>query len=152
DRIPRLSGPLCPKCGEPQPDARLCSACLAHPPKYQCVRSFAAFQGPIREGLLRLKYKRDIGLGEALSKHLIELYNQLSWDIDIVAPVPIGTNRLKERGYNQASMLGRPLAYAINKPYRAVLRKERDTRSQVGLSAHERKENVEGAFTALPDQ
>ena len=53
------------------------------------------FNGPIREALRRLKYKRDIGLGEALSKHLIELYNQVKWEIDIVTPVPLSAQPLE---------------------------------------------------------
>lgn len=152
DNLSRINGPICPRCGEPQPEGQLCPTCQANPPSYESLRSFAYFKGPIREALHHLKYKRDIGLGEALSKHLSELYNQLKWDIDIVTSVPLSAHRMKERGYNQASMLGRPLAYAIGKPYRAVLGKNRDTRSQVGLSAVDRKENVAGAFTAYPDQ
>jgi len=152
DNLSRVTGPICPCCGEPQPEAQLCLDCQENPPAYESLRSYAYFKGPIREALHRLKYKRDIGLGESLSKHLSELYNQIRWDIDIVTPVPLGAQRMKERGYNQASMLGRPLAYAIGKPYRAVLGKNRDTRSQVGLSAVERKENVAGAFTACSDK
>jgi len=152
DNISRVTGPLCPRCGDPQPGGGLCQTCLEQPPAYEALRSFAYFTGPIREALHHLKYKRDIGLGEALSKHLTELYNEVKWDVNIVTPVPLSKQRMKERGYNQASMLGRPLAYAIGKPYRSVLDKQRDTRSQVGLSAVERKENVAGAFIASPDQ
>lgn len=152
EQLPRVTGPLCPLCGDPNPGGQICYTCKTLPPEYRALRSFAMFNGPIRAALRRLKYKRDIGLGEALSKHLIELYNQVKWEIDIVTPVPLGAQRLRERGYNQASMLGRPLAYAIKKPFRAVLRKDRDTRSQVGLSASERKENVQDAFTADSSQ
>jgi ComF family protein len=96
-----------------------------------------------------LKYQRDIGLAEALSKHLIELYNDLKWEIDLVTPVPLGSKRARERGYNQSGLLARPLAYAIHKPYQPkLLLRTRETRSQVGLSAKERQQNVEGAFTA----
>ncbi len=152
NNLPRISGSICTRCGEPQPDGQLCHACWVNPPAYEALRSFALFAGPIREALHQLKYKRDIGLGEALSKHLIELYNQVKWEIDIVTSVPLSAQRMKERGYNQASMLGRPLAYAIGKPYLAVLGKNRDTRSQVGLSAVERRENVADAFTACSGQ
>ena len=152
EKISRLAAPFCPRCGEPQTHDLICRKCLTHPPAYDALRSFAIFCGPIQEALHRLKYKRDIGLGEILSKHLIELYNQFDWSIDIVSPVPLSAHRIKERGYNQASMLARPLAYAIGKPYQVVLRKNRDTRSQVGLSARERQQNVAGAFTSVPDQ
>jgi ComF family protein len=97
-----------------------------------------------------MKYKDDIGLGEALSKHLIDLYNDLKWEVDLVAAVPLSRSRLKERGYNQAGLLARPLAYAIQKPYcTGILSRKRETRSQVGLDAHQRQANVKDAFEAV---
>jgi len=116
---------------------------------YQTLRSYGLFDGPLREALHRLKYQRDIGIGEALSKHIIELYNDQKWEIDIIVPVPLSRKRARERGYNQAGLLARPLAYAIQKPFQPeALHRSRDTRSQVGLRAKERRENVDGSFIA----
>jgi ComF family protein len=99
--------------------------------------------------LHQLKYERDIGLSEALSKHLIELYNEFKWEVDLIVPIPLGARRARERGFNQAGLLARPLAYAIQKAHRPVaLKRTRETRSQVGLSAVERRKNVESGFTA----
>ena len=78
-------------------------------------------------------------MGEALSKHLIELYNGLQWDVDQVVPVPLGHTRWKERGYNQAGLLARPLAQAFGIPYHpAALQRTRETLSQARLGAQER--------------
>ncbi len=156
-QVIRITGPVCTRCGDPldgQADVPLlCPNCQDHPPEYQAVRSFAAFGGPLREAMHRLKYQRDIGIGEALSKHLIELYNELKWGIDLVTPVPLSAKRARERGYNQSGLLARPLAYAVQKPYQpSILMRSRDTRSQVGLGANERRQNVEGAFTASTAQ
>lgn len=152
-QIERIHGPHCPCCGEPQTDDVLCQECSAHPPAFKALRSYAAFQGPIREALHRLKYQRDIALAEALSKHLIELYNDLKWNIDLVVPVPLSALRMKERGYNQSSLLGRPLAYAIERPFRpGVILRVKETRSQVGLSAAERRSNVNGGFAATRER
>lgn len=156
-QIQRISEPICLYCGDPletkpmkvPPSEQLCDDCQKHLPMYQALRSYGIFAGPLREALHRLKYQRDIGMGEALSKHLIELYNELKWDIDLVAPVPLSQKRVRERGYNQSALLARPLAYAIQKPYQpGVLHRSRETRSQVGLTAKERHENVKNAFTA----
>jgi ComF family protein len=107
------------------------------------------FQGPLRKALHRLKYERDIGLGDPLSNHLIEYYNELKWDIDFVTVVPLSKERLRERGYNQAALLARPFAYAIHKPYLPkLLYRKRNTRTQVGLNASERRQNVNNAFGA----
>ena len=144
-----LSENICSTCGEPVEHARICQRCQQKNPAYSALRSYAEFGGPLREALHHLKYKHDIGLGEALSEMLIELYARLAWRIDLIVPVPLSQGRLKERGYNQAALLARPLALAINARYASsALARTRNTPSQVGLSVEERQENVSGAFTA----
>ena len=70
---------------------------------------------------------------------------------DIFIPVPLGKNRLKERGYNQVALVARPLAYEIGVEYNPrALWKARETRSQVGLSISKRRENVRNAYQADP--
>lgn len=149
NKVLRISSPICPRCGEAQPDDETCQNCRQHPPEYEALRSFGVFDGPLRDALHRMKYQRDIGLGEPLSKHLIGLYNDLKWEIDMIVPVPLGTERLKERGYNQSGLLARPLAFSARKAFLpGILNRTRDTRTQVGLSAKERRENVDGAFSS----
>jgi len=66
--------------------------------------------------------------------------------------VPLSKQRLKERGYNQAAMLAKPLALGLGVPFQPkALQRRRNTRSQVGLSRKERRRNVAGAFWASPD-
>jgi competence protein ComFC len=90
-------------------------------------------------------------MGEALSKPLINLACQLNWDLDMVVPVPLGAARQKERGYNQASLLARPLAMQLNLNYRSkALLRVRETQSQIELNREQRKLNVAGAFRADP--
>jgi ComF family protein len=58
---------------------------------------------------------------------------------------------MKERGYNQVGLLAMPLAVIQGWHYSPqVLTRVRETRSQVGLSPIERKENISGAFRADP--
>jgi ComF family protein len=98
----------------------------------------------------RLKYSRDIALGEALARSLAQFLQQLEWEIDLVTPVPVGVARRAERGYNQATLLAFPLALAGGIPFRSrALLKVRETRSQVGLSSVQRRENVSKAFHAI---
>jgi ComF family protein len=98
-----------------------------------------------------LKYNRDIALGEALARHLIELLVDLKWEIDLVIPVPVSRKRQVERGYNQAAILARPVALYFGWQYQPrVLKKIRETSTQVGLSVVERRKNVAQAFQADP--
>jgi ComF family protein len=86
-----------------------------------------------------------------MGRRLIACITQLGWGIDIVVPVPLGIARLAERGYNQASLLAWPVALWLGISLCAKgLSRVRETRSQVDLSAAERKENVAGAFQARP--
>jgi ComF family protein len=97
----------------------------------------------------RLKYSRDIALGEVLARPLMQLLHQQDWRIDLVTSVPLGVARRAERGYNQATLLAFPLALAGGIPFRSqALLKVRETRSQVGLTPAQRRENVSAAFQA----
>lgn len=126
--------------------------CRKHPPGYTAMRSWAAFSGPLRQAVHRLKYRGDIALGEKLSRALIEMVHSLDWKIDLVMPVPSDLARQTRRGYNQAAFLARPLALACNLPYHSrALVKTRSTPSQVGLTISERRVNVADAFYADPD-
>lgn len=127
----------------------LCSRCRAVRPEFDALRSWAIYASPLKEALHRLKYRRDLGLGEALARHMLEFVAGLAWKVDLLIPVPLGRLRLNQRGYNQVAMVALPLALALGVSYRpGALRRIRDTRSQVGLSARERIENLRGAFQA----
>jgi ComF family protein len=127
----------------------LCSTCQVEPPHFIAARAWAVFEGPVRQALHRLKYRRDLSLGEILSRPLVELLGDLNWTVDLVVPVPLGVARLHERGYNQATLLARPLALGYGLSFRPqALSRIRETRSQVGLSIAQRRENVSGAFQA----
>jgi predicted amidophosphoribosyltransferase len=79
------------------------------------------------------------------------MLRELSWEVDFITAVPISVARRAQRGYNQAALLALPMALGINVPYRPrVLRKVRETRTQVGLTVTERRENVAQAFQANP--
>lgn len=147
---PLIREPFCTLCGMPLKKEGICSACQKTKPDYSASRSWAVFDGPVRQALHRIKYKRDIGLADALAAEMLNMVNELAWDVDLVLPVPLGKERLKERGYNQAGLIARPLAWAKRWEYLpSALKREKETRSQVGLSANERAINVRDAFVAM---
>lgn len=144
-----IVSPVCPLCGQPQAEQVLCKRCQQSPPAYSALRSWAIFGNQVRNALHRLKYKGDLGLGEALARPLVACLRQYGWTMDLIVPVPLGLARLAERGYNQAALLAWPISLALGVSYRPKsLRRVRETRSQVGLKLAERQENVQGAFGA----
>ena len=139
-----IKPPICPICGNPNLTSTPCQRCQSSQPFYKSLRSYTIFAGPIREAIHRLKYQRDVGLGEALAQPMITSITKLNWSLDIITSVPLGLVRFKERGYNQATLLARPIALFLKVPFSSqVLSRNRETRTQVGLTVKERKENMD---------
>lgn len=150
-QVSRVPEPFCSICGTALDGSSSCQCveCRRLRPDYDSLRSWSAFDGPVRSALHRLKYRRDLGLGEALAVPLAGFASRLNWPVDLVVPVPLGRRRSIERGYNQVALIAWPLAMALGLQYdpHAVAR-VRDTRSQVGLARRERQDNVRDAFAA----
>lgn len=145
--VRRISGDLCEYCGEPVRGVNLCARCKQQLPSFRQMRSYAEFEGVLREGLHSLKYKKNLGLGIHFSILLVQLVKEMSWDPEIVIPVPLSRSRMQERGYNQASLIAYPMALALGVRYsERGLQRVRNTISQVNLSIAERRLNVSGAF------
>jgi len=116
------------------------------------MRSWAVFDSPIQNGLHSMKYRRNMGFGEAIALQMMEFICSLQWHVEILIPVPLGKTRLKERGYNQVGLVAQPLAYHMGWRYApTALWKTRETRSQVGLNISQRRENVHNAYQANPE-
>ena len=113
------------------------------------IRSWGKYGGALRQAIQRLKYHNDIGLADTFSRLMIARIEKFNWDFDLVIPVPLSRARLKERGYNQSSLLARPIAWKSKKVFsqRALMR-VRDTISQTTLDRDSRVSNVQDAFLA----
>jgi ComF family protein len=118
-------------------------------PLYTGLRSRSVYRGSIREAIHRLKYSSDVAMGEMLARLMIDSLSKLNWPVDIITCVPLGLVRFEERGYNQATLLARPIALSMRLPFSShLLARTRETRTQVGLTVSERWENMEDAFWA----
>ena len=139
----------CQRCGRVQSSMGVCLSCLNSPPTYESLRSWAFFEGPIRSAVHRLKYYGDMTLGEILARPLASIIVESGWSLDLLVPVPLGAASQSKRGYNQAALLGQPVALANGINYTTkALHKVRETLTQVGLKYYERFQNVADAFEA----
>ncbi len=146
-----ISSSICQVCGEPYPGSSrlVCQRCQSAELFYTSLRSWAYFEGPIQRAIHKLKYKKDLGLGEKLAQPLVNLMLANHWKIDLITAVPLDTARQRERGYNQSLCLARPLAWKTGLPIvTSIIKRIKKTKSQVGLSLEDRKINVAGAFKA----
>jgi ComF family protein len=79
-------------------------------------------------------------------------WEQCAVKVDLVAPVPLHANRLRQRGYNQAALLANELEQHTGLPLRKDLMvRVRPTPPQMRLDARARRRNVHGAFIC-PDE
>ncbi len=148
-RVKILDGILCEICGLPLAKAGICDTCCADRPHFLALRAWAVFEKPVQTALHKLKYRRDISMGDSLASHMLPFVRELNWPIDMIVPIPLGKQRRRERGYNQVGMIAKPLAMALNVQYAPdELMRRKETRTQVGLTKVERRENVHDAFQA----
>lgn len=148
-----ISEPYCPRCGIPYSTAsqtpHLCGGCLGGVHLFDRARATGFYRGLLREIIHRFKYGGQTFLARPLAKILAASGKELTrlHHIDLIVPVPLHSKRLRQRGFNQASLLARRLGSALNIPVDySSLRRTRWTEPQTGLSRRQRAVNVKGAF------
>lgn len=143
----------CRLCAQPFPDATSkhhCAACLKRPPLFTKVHTAGLYQGSIKSAIQQLKYRNQIclakPLGLLLGKALIAAEDPFV--PDQIVPVPLHLGRLRQRGYNQALEIARPIAAGMGlRCNTTMLQRIRNTPHQQGLSATERRSNLRNAFS-----
>lgn len=162
NHLPAQKGALCARCGEslmdePHPGAAaVCRLCRAALPAFERAVAHGIYDGNLRALLHLLKYDRMDGLakrlGALIAEHVLaipELPQAL-----MVVPVPLHAGKRRWRGFNQAELLARGAMAAMHRRRpgmrmrlaAGVLERQRATESQAGLSPHQRRVNVRGAF------
>lgn len=152
ERLPLVESPLCPICGIPftgAGDDHRCGTCLAHPPHFDTARAHFLYEGAIRDLIHSFKYNQLTYLRYPLALLALRGVNALITDHDphLIVPVPLHRTRLRQRGFNQAVLLGKVLSRRLALPLLPdALARTRQTEPQIELSAEERRLNVKGAF------
>jgi len=99
--------------------------------------------------ILLLKYGNVTPLGVWFARRLASLVQRQpqSFAADALIPVPLDQGRLRERGYNQAELIAKPLARLLGIPFRSyLLVRTRPRPNQLRLTRRERWETVRGAY------
>lgn len=145
----------CPRCaGTIGPFAAVatgCPACRNEKFAFERVVRLGAYEGLLREVILRLKHQTGEGLAELLGEYWAEKAKVLLDELhaDAVVPVPLHWLRRWRRGYNQSAALAAALAKRLHLPCHPTwLRRIRNTPRQTYQTLAARKTNVKGAFRA----
>ena len=107
---------------------------------YRKIPQALKYRGALRAGA---RFGRLLGMKLAASPYL--------QDVDAILPVPLHWRRRRQRGYNQAEILAREIARALDvRMFPNLLVRSRATRTQTRLSVEDKTRNVSGAFRLRP--
>ncbi|MBZ5704515.1 MAG: ComF family protein [Acidobacteriia bacterium] len=143
--------------GEPR-----CGLCRRMEPAFARAAAYGSYDGGLRELIHLLKYEQVRPAANVLGRMLAEVMASLepgfSESAVVVVPVPLHARKLRQRGFNQSQLIAQAALklrqadgkLALNAQ---VLERQRETQSQIGLTRHQRRENIRGAFAvAKPDE
>jgi predicted amidophosphoribosyltransferase len=104
-KIQPLPSPFCQLCGTPLSLDGVCKNCQYRPPKLNGQRAVSLYQEPLRGCIHRLKYDGNTRLAEPLGLLLAQAYRRYGLQADTLVPVPLHSERQRQRGFNHASLL-----------------------------------------------
>lgn len=127
----------------------MCGTCQRHPPAFASALALYRYAPPVDHFIRALKFHHDLAMATMLGQMLAATVRSFRPLPDVIVPVPLHPARLRQRGYNQALEIARPVARALQIPLDidGVVRR-RDTASQAQLGKPARRRNLRGAFAA----
>jgi ComF family protein len=163
ERIHPIYGMVCSICGERvlsgyaenDTDGLLrCPVCRRIERPFTRSTAYGSYDGGLRELIHLLKYNGVRPAAHVLGRMLAEAIARLEPAFEqakiAVIPVPLYKSRLRQRGFNQAELITQAALRFLPRERMQlagnVLLRTRDTRSQIGLTSHQRRENMRGAF------
>lgn len=153
----REGEPLCPAC-EPALDARLTlpggtpiGLPADLPAPLLQLEWCAPFNGPVRAALHALKYSGERRLAMPLGRAVARRWARVGQGAAVIVPVPVHSDRERQRGYDQAALIAEVTARELGIPFVRALQRVRSTTAQFELGREQRQANVSGAF-AVPGQ
>ncbi|MFZ7101360.1 MAG: ComF family protein [Peptococcaceae bacterium] len=139
----------CTRCGTFGKPGRVCDNCREWPGYLKKNFTAVPYEKQYRHALHLLKFKKQGWLTPVFVELMTEELPVSA--IDLIIPVPLHHNRLKERGFNQAALMAKEAARKLELAYDdKVLYRIMDTPHQTGLTKSQRQRNLTNAFS-VPD-
>jgi ComF family protein len=132
----------------------VCGECLKRPPAFDATFVAVDYVPPVDQLVLALKFGHRLALAPLFARILHDALPQAQQTAlpTVLTAVPLGPQRLLERGFNQALEIAKPLSRALGvKLDRGLVMRMRDTQAQAMLHPDERQKNIRGAFV-IPDR
>lgn len=160
-----ITGGVCSVCGERvfspfavSADETRCGLCRRLAPPFVRAVAYGSYDGGLRELIHLLKYEQvrpaAIVLGRMLAEAVSGLGSVWTQHPVVVVPVPLHARKLRQRGYNQSELIAHHATKLGEGSGKLVLRarvleRRRETQSQIGLTRHQRRENLRGSFAVV---
>jgi ComF family protein len=140
--------------------SKQCAGCRRIERPFQRAVSYGSYEGGLRELIHLLKYSGVRPAAKVLGRMLAEVITNLEPSLDeaglfdesiLLVPVPLHKTKRRQRGFNQSELIARTaLKFYPARPHLQVLPdlllRTRETSSQIGLTSHQRRANLRGAF------
>lgn len=153
--LPLLAGETCHLCATPlAAPAPACGACLKTPPAFDATFAALRYAFPVDRLIQALKFAHRLAIADFFAACMRTAMTSAALPLAgaVIIPVPLSRQRLRERGFNQALEIARPLARHLGLPLDTTsLVRVRDTLPQSRLSWRTRKGNVRHAFECRGD-
>jgi ComF family protein len=114
---------------------------------FTAARACGAYEGALRASVLALKHEPNVS--RRLAELLFETQSRAPLNnATLIIPLPLHPERERERGFNQAAVLGRALAHLTNLPLDewSLTRSIHTEQHRAGMDVRARRETVAGAF------
>jgi ComF family protein len=146
-----ITPPVCPRCGRPQSYVSAsggCPGCTGWRSGIDGIRAPFLFDGVIRNAVHEFKYRNLRALGTELAGLMHGYLTANPVPGDVLVPVPLHRKRLRERGYNQSSLLARELGRLTHFPVieDCLIRRKYAPSQARSSNINERQNNVADAF------
>lgn len=133
---------------EPENTQAICGRCIRRPNNFDRTCCPYAYKEPVDWLIRQLKFHARLPhikvLGALLRDYLIKTGADCP---ELILPVPMHPGRQRQRGFNQALEIARPLARHFNVPLAMNLcERHLDTAPQTNLPARRRAANIRNAF------
>ena len=150
-----VKSPVCKKCGKEilNETAEYCFDCTRHRHSFEYGTALFNYDDILKKSMAAVKYKN--------KREYLDFYGEAAlyfcgdrlkaMGADVLVPVPVHPSRLRSRGFNQAEVLAQRMAERLSLPVCTdILKRDKKTEPQKGLTPQERLKNLEKAFTAAP--
>ncbi|MBF2064122.1 MAG: ComF family protein [Calothrix sp. C42_A2020_038] len=142
---------MCPNCTRQLQKCQLNNSCVLWKQPIP-VFAWGAYGGMLKRSIALMKYEKHPEVARLLGtwlgqEWLVSAPPQVQQLKLLVVPIPLHPQKLKQRGFNQAALIGKSFCYVTGFTLKQNgLKRVQNTQALYALSSNERKKNLAGAF------